>query len=601
MINSSSLLSSKIEVNINIILCFTCKNKIPFIKIITDEEHIRVQLKCECIKELITMELETYLDALEELNKTQKSKCWRDTHAINKAEKYCSMCQKWLCQDCLVLHNEMEISHIIFNKEVNLSCNEHKLGLNRYCYDCEKSICISCANSHQTHCTTQLNNSKCEFSIKDIENIINTNEKYNVQFNQWTDACIHPNESWKTEINKAYYKNLYLNIELKELCQLIIQTAATLGKHVNNSLSQTITAINVAENTELQVTSSDLQKSYEILLKHYTQNYALIINKKPIPFQQDNEHTYQSVKYVTKRSGLILKIIQLQDGRLISSDKCEKIKVWSSFPFTVFRKFSTESGLVLNLIQLQDGRLVTSGENKIFKVWSISTFECLKSFEGHSSSVTALIQLQDDRLVSSCIDSMIQIWSISTFECLKSFKRLSYTFSFFSYLPFFVENNSIIQLKDGRLVSNINEIMKVWCIYTFECLKSIKGHFYKITSLLQLQDGRLVSYSNDSLIKIWCIFGFECLNSYNTNSQSTNILIQLQDGRLLSCGKDNLIKLWSVSKFECLQTFGNINSKTYAVIQLRDGRLGLVSEDIDWLDILDDNFQNYKIIFEIWD
>ena len=62
-------------------------------------------------------------------------------------------------------------------------------------------------------------------------------------------------------------------------------------------------------------------------------------------------------------------------------------------------------------------------------------------------------------------------------------------------------------------------------------------------SIIQLKDGRVVSCSADKTIKIWDL-DFKCLYTYKNHKRCVNKLISLRDGGFGSAGADCLLNIW---------------------------------------------------------
>lgn len=71
--------------------------------------------------------------------------------------QYCIECRKWICSECIQLH-QVETSfhsHTLVPRPLSIkqNCPIHTAStLEYYCYTCEKAICDECKqNSHSTH------------------------------------------------------------------------------------------------------------------------------------------------------------------------------------------------------------------------------------------------------------------------------------------------------------------------------------------------------------------------------------------------------------------------------------------------------------------
>ena len=104
-----------------------------------------VKYLCSCDKKYHVINIKELLNKWKDI-KNIFSKC----NSHSKEGKYCLKCNKWLCPDCIIVHEDIKSSHkeLITKNELilNNKCNEHnkknKIGFFCTCYE---EICSTCA------------------------------------------------------------------------------------------------------------------------------------------------------------------------------------------------------------------------------------------------------------------------------------------------------------------------------------------------------------------------------------------------------------------------------------------------------------------------
>ena len=63
---------------------------------------------------------------------------------------YCTTCLKFYCTECMKIHDK---NHYLLNYDIDFEsfCLEHNEKKIEFCFDCQKTLCNICLNSHQNH------------------------------------------------------------------------------------------------------------------------------------------------------------------------------------------------------------------------------------------------------------------------------------------------------------------------------------------------------------------------------------------------------------------------------------------------------------------
>ena len=225
------------------------------------------------------------------------------------------------------------------------------------------------------------------------------------------------------------------------------------------------------------------------------------------------------------------------------------------------------------LLQLADGRVVSYSEDNTLKVWNVHTGVCEMTLEAKSPTTYIvrhiLVQLADGRVVSNDRNKL-KVWNVNTGVCEMTLEKCGFM-------------SIVQQLTDGRVVSDgDNNTLKVWNVNTGVCEKTLYGHVRNVHCLVKLADGRVVSGGgyDDNTIKVWNIHTGVCEKTLKGHSNLVGHLVQLADGGVVSGSGDGTLKVWNVNTGVCEQTlFGHSLGGIRCLVLLADGRVVSCSGD----------------------
>lgn len=172
-----------IEINSNIITCEECFN-IPKITILKKN---KVKIECsKCntkdIKDISYFD--KFLNGLNEKKFIDLPKCTFNEKHESKADKYCFQCTKYLCKECLEVHNisYKGKSHILIGQKIENQyyCkkeNHKEYIYNGYCTDCKKYLCPQCKCVHKDKNMYYFDDSSNKDVINEIIKKVNKCEK----------------------------------------------------------------------------------------------------------------------------------------------------------------------------------------------------------------------------------------------------------------------------------------------------------------------------------------------------------------------------------------------------------------------------------------
>ena len=222
----TSLTNSINENNKYIYLCPFCNKETPeIIKLegIQEENDIqtidKISITCSCGN--YELDLIEYINILEQKNSFNnlKEKCYNENHEPIKASIYCSKCNKWFCEQCLIFHKSLLPDHIITPTKIPKfsKCQTHQDNdILYFCNKCKIGFCEKCkTNSHCDHIYFNINdyfnrtyNSLPFKSFEElneyIEHCNRISEKEKISYINYIEDMINKLNNLKNEIIENY-------------------------------------------------------------------------------------------------------------------------------------------------------------------------------------------------------------------------------------------------------------------------------------------------------------------------------------------------------------------------------------------------------------
>ena len=267
---------------------------------------------------------------------------------------------------------------------------------------------------------------------------------------------------------------------------------------------------------------------------------------------QDTLHSFiDRQEILSGHIGAITALIQLDNGKLVSSANDRFLKVWNTVSSESSLKTLRGHTDVINcVIQLKSGVIASCGNDNTIRLWNVDTGVCTATFKGHTRWVMTIIQLRDGRLVSGSDDKTIKIWNVNTGYCVNTLR---------GHMKWV---KCLLELDDGYLVSGTGSKGPVNCI-------------------IQLSDGRVASASTAGFIRFWdYIYSGSSINSFAISKTAINTCIQLRDGRIVAGTSDGSITCWDAETGNCVNHLNHIHQRVInVIIQLKDDRLATGSGD----------------------
>jgi WD40 repeat protein len=172
--------------------------------------------------------------------------------------------------------------------------------------------------------------------------------------------------------------------------------------------------------------------------------------------------------------------------------------------------------------------LASGSADKVILTWKFSTGESLLAFKGHKGTVYA-VKLAGHLLVSGSADRTVkvhkldsdarvcdstlansssrdQVWDVRTGEVLNSLEGHTGSISSLAIIRSASSSSSSSSssspLSPIIASASFDKTIKLWNLYTGECVGTLEGHTDFVTCVRAVGDRTLVSSSNDKTIKV---------------------------------------------------------------------------------------------------
>ena len=566
---------------------FSCSNcgKIPLMSIVNDDIP-KIHYLCNfCLKDT-TVKIKEFLD--KNCNSKEKHQCSRcNQHDAKKEGKmFCLQCQKWFCDNCLEMHNEFSIDHIVVPCEIKIEtkCNKHNnKDIEFFCEECRKNICLFCLDEeHQKHKVSKLktvyNNSRF-FEFK--EDLAKAQEKVRQYNKDIKDRLVDVLNQKIIELNNevesvenAYKENNIINEELLQMVEILYYNYKLTDKCPNYYIM-----MNLLNNSTFNLSKCDYninqtpEENRQILINYYKSDFIfpkakhdlstleclntsqeeqsikslLVIDKNRIACCSSssdikifNISTFQCSLVLEGHKDTVQYITQYDKNTLVSSSKDKSIIIWTVLEdnFAIIATLTGHEASVYKVIKLSNGNLASCSYDKSIKIWKgEKPYSCIATLasDNKNTNIDSILELNNGKLISnSCSDDTVTFWDLKN-------EKIEYTI------------NKISSSSSANALLEINRNKVVICGY--KVVTIVNGDNYNIEKKIAVNDGgnirsiamltmnMLVVGGYCNLCQIDLITG-EC--NYKKEKAHNNLInsIVVQDCNLISCSEDKTIKKW---------------------------------------------------------
>ena len=593
--------------NKDLFLCPKCFKNIPlFFSFDVDEnKDIYVNYACYCDDKnsIQNIKLSELLNSWE--NKTFN---FGQCNSHSTEGKFCPKCKRWLCPECVKVHDDIRGSHanliskieLLFNKNCNKHKNKKCIG---FCCPCYEEICSVCAGF--------FNDGHKKFTNE--EQWVNNFE--NLEFQSVSEFL--------NIVKKMNYKILnYKNQQIKKLDD-IIETINKLKDNINK------------EYETIEKNNKDLTKYYSNLFNTFF-NYPDVpsyylnenvskfqFNKNFLIIEKENNNTFNEIsqktmetlktcnlyqmKYSTEfkideplfelninnnNSDNIFSIIQLKDKTIVAGLYNSKKIVFYDYTFKKLTENNiTTKGNITSICEVNNNRIAVATYNPYnIEIYDVSeknkgVFKELNTLQGHQNRINSIIEINDNYIVSGGNDSPYEmfVWDSKNYKLQQKLsghgnnvndivrlKKENFYASCGEDKKIIIWNNlsqyrtinfnypirKICSLESDKIVA-VDSVRKIY-IYKYEngghiCQFS-SVHSSEIKTILCLDDNRIITADSQKLISIYepdklkmSYYKFSyCMH----NKNSVNVLYETQNSHLLTGDSNASINSWSLLHYE---------------------------------------------------
>jgi WD40 repeat protein len=275
--------------------------------------------------------------------------------------------------------------------------------------------------------------------------------------------------------------------------------------------------------------------------------------------------TGECLQVLQDSKGLIFSVAHHPEQAILASAGDNgSIMLWDLQSRCYIRAFQGHKNTVQNITFCKN-KLASSDHDGIIKIWDINLGVCLKNIYAAQSRIWSIsFNLTGQFLVSSSDASTARVWNVDTGECILSIAEES-DFSI-SYAKFIT--NDLILTASHRDNENLEGKIKLWNIWTGNCLKSLQGdlgavftaEFHQMSSLVAIGD-------KDKRIRLWNIDTGERLKTLCGHSGYLRSLAFNRKSNLLaSCDVHGDVRLWNIETGECVKNFKGHSTTVWSVV-----------------------------------
>ena len=428
------------------------------------------------------MSLEEYNQKLIDINKKEEKCCRHNTKSSDCL--YCVQCEKFFCENCRNIHNELTFDHIFITRELTFfqECPKHKSKkLKIYNLDKYKRYCKLCLKEKLKKKTDKYDKGKSEFEKlkKEIEkttqeesfNVDNQKEELNHKINKLTFSLSQLKEEiekLKKELNNLSHGNQEYEELTKELKKLNIETYNDYYNKIKPFLEKQKNAI--VKKPEIKERTININNN---LLKFVEMCYENFEKSKGFY----SSYIIQNLKFMTK----------LNENREIEKTISRTVFIENTY-CQFFQKHVTNNLKCLNIFLIDNGACFAC-VNKIV----ILTDKRSQEFEIKNQEITA-IAIDKNYLLFGGKQKKKYYVNILDMDSQKKVYLPGHSEEITQIVPcgeFMFSTGS----KDKIIHNYYYKDLRIDCKYTIYEDKPISGLIYINNNILLVSSGTKVSYN----------------------------------------------------------------------------------------------------------
>ena len=575
------------------------------------ENQKRINFNCSCHLGSIKIDYETLTNSIKKFLEPKNPGNCREHN--EKGEKFCKICNLWLCKECLNIHKVFNSNHELSNNQftINHNCLIHGDINKYYCINCKCEICGNCLIKGEKHFEHKffplsnfkdlINEIKQKIKLKnfndfldyfnEIEDYLNKKkeENCNIIFNK-IDEIIEKLNLLKNEFEKDInekYSNLVKTMEIIKLCY------SYFYKKLENE-EQTLNNLNFLEKIEeiknIEITFSNFDESLNCinLITQFEKNnhliYKITNKENPYPFKYNK---YEKVKKQSKETleskgfkrektiktigETIYSIIKLPEINRFACSIGKNILIMYDISLENKKVLTGHTRNITCITLLKEKIIISGSEDKTLRLWNYEEEKCLNIITAHYEKIDSLLTLSENKIAIGAYNT-IRIYNIDKKK--EEYNLIGHDKSICSLIKI---NSNIIA--SGSYDNSI----KLYNLKEKSVQFTLFGNDSPIYCLILLKDGRLGSGSGsyDKSLKIWNLKEKNCEFTLLGHKREIRALDQLDNGFLISASMDKTVKIWNIYKRLCVQTLSYHFDVVYAVCVLSNERIVTGGRDQD--------------------
>ena len=191
--------------------------------------------------------------------------------------------------------------------------------------------------------------------------------------------------------------------------------------------------------------------------------------------------------------GKIISLLELKNGKIVSSGSDNRIKIWEINNITDFIDIRNKVSYERSLIEIDNNKLISGSSDGRIKLWDILTGELKNLFMGHTNSINCLEKISNNKIISGSSDSIIILWDLKNKKNNK--KLLGHKGPIINFC--YNDNQNIL------VSCSLDNIIKIWNMEELTCIGNItNAHNLMIYGVISFNN-EIISVGNDRKIQFF--------------------------------------------------------------------------------------------------
>ena len=226
----------------------------------------------------------------------------------------------------------------------------------------------------------------------------------------------------------------------------------------------------------------------------------------------------------------------------ISSPKKEKPNSFSNkncpYKLVIFSNSSLHNGSIIALLELEDGRIVSSGSDNKINIFSINEKNKPITIKERVSYESCIVELDENKIITGSLDNRVKVWKIDEQKLIQTF--LGHT----------NEITCLIKKDNKTVISGSGDCsIIIWDINDDKNIKRLIGHVDKIINIYYYKErNRLLSISKDNTLRIWDLNELFCTNILANFHKSLMYDLTMCDKDIITVGNDKQILVFDANE-----------------------------------------------------